>query len=124
MFPAPMNDLEPPAVSDAELTGAPLRVGVTGDIPPVDFVDASGVPAGYNVNLMNQIGALLGRPVSFVQITKGAALMALATNRIDILFWQEQALSEDVIAMVGDLSDSVFITDPYLKVSVTAIELK
>lgn len=113
---------EPPAVSEAELSGDPLRVGVTGDIPPVDFVDASGNPAGYNVNLMNQIGALLGRPVKFVQITKGAALTALATNRIDILFWQEQALSEDVIAMVGDLSESVFITDPYLKVSVTAIE--
>jgi len=115
---------ETPDVSEAELAGDPLRVGVTGDIPPVDFVDASGNPAGYNVNLMDQVGALLQRPIEFVQITKGAALTALATGRIDILFWQEQALSEDVIAMVGDLSDSVFVTDPYLKVSVTAIELK
>lgn len=115
---------EAPAVPEAKLEGDPLRVGVTGDIPPVDFVDASGNPVGYNVNLMNQVGALLGRPIEFVQINKGAAITALATNRIDILFWQEQAMSEDVIAMVGDLSKSVFITDPYLKMSVTAIEMK
>lgn len=73
---------------------------------------------------MNQIGALLSRPVELTQINKGAATTALVTSRINILFWQEQALSEDVMSMVGDLSDAVFLTDPYLEISVTAIEMK
>ncbi len=115
---------EPPAAPEAELTGETLRVGVTGDIPPVDYVDASGQPAGYNVNLMAHIGALLGRPIEFVLVGKGAAITALATGRIDILFWQEQALSEDIQGMVGDMSENVFVTDPYLSVNVTAVELK
>lgn len=115
---------QPPAVPEATLAGEPLRVGVTGDIPPVDYVDEAGNPAGYNVNLMQQIAAVLGRPVEFTQVNKGAAITALMTNRIDILFWQEQALSEEVSSMVGDLTSAVFLTDPYLEVSITAIELK
>lgn len=30
-------------------------VGVTGDLPPLDYVAADGVPAGFNVALMNAI---------------------------------------------------------------------
>lgn len=62
--------------------------------------------------------------MELTQINKGAATTALVTSRINILFWQEQALSEDVMSMVGDLSDAVFLTDPYLEISVTAIEMK
>ena len=115
---------QPPEVPQTEITGAPLLVGVTGDIPPIDYVDMAGNPAGYNVNLMAQIGAILGRKIEFVQVNKGAAITALATGRIDILFWQEQAVTDEMRALTGELSENVFVTDPYLTLSVTAIELK
>jgi len=115
---------QPPEAPQTETTGAPLLVGVTGDIPPIDYVDAAGNPAGYNVNLMAQIGAIIGREIEFVQVNKGAAITALVTGRIDILFWQEQAVTEEMRALTGELSDNVFVTDPYLTMSVTAVELK
>lgn len=115
---------EPPEVPEAQNTDRELKVGVTGDIPPVDYVDAMGRPSGYNVSLMRFIGEKIGASIAFVPITKAAAASALITGRIDVLFWQEQSLSSEITALVGALSDLVFITQPYLTLSVTALEQK
>lgn len=106
---------------DADKT---LYVGVTGDIPPIDYVDESGTPVGFNVNLMTEIGAYLGYRIEFVQLSKNAILAALASGRIDVVFWQEQSLSPEMLALLGVRSDAILSTDPYLIMSITAIELK
>jgi ABC-type amino acid transport substrate-binding protein len=101
-----------------------LYVGVTGDIPPIDYVDESGTPIGFNVNLMSAIGAYLGYNIEFVQLNKNAMVAALASGKIDVVFWQEQSLSPEMLALLGDFSDQIMSTDPYLILSITAIELK
>ena len=101
-----------------------LYVGVTGDIPPIDYVDENGTPIGFNVNLMSQIGAYLGYEVEFVQLSKNAIIAALASGKIDVVFWQEQSLSPEMLELLGVRSDSILSTDPYLILSITAIELK
>jgi ABC-type amino acid transport substrate-binding protein len=101
-----------------------LYVGVTGDIPPIDYVDASGTPIGFNVNLMSQIGAYLGYKIEFVQLAKNAIITALASGKIDVVFWQEQSLSPEMLELLGVRSDAILSTDPYLILSITAIELK
>jgi ABC-type amino acid transport substrate-binding protein len=101
-----------------------LYVGVTGDIPPIDYVDENGTPVGFNVNLMSQIGAYLGYKIEFVQLAKNAIIAALASGKIDVVFWQEQALSPEMLELLGVRSDAILSTDPYLILSITAIELK
>jgi ABC-type amino acid transport substrate-binding protein len=101
-----------------------LYVGVTGDIPPVDYVDESGTPIGFNVNLMSQIGAYLGYKIEFVQVLKNAIVAALASGKIDVVFWQEQSLSPEMLELLGVQSDQILSTDPYLILSITAIERK
>jgi ABC-type amino acid transport substrate-binding protein len=101
-----------------------LYVGVTGDIPPIDYVDESGTPVGFNVNLTSQIGAYLGYKIEFVQLSKNAIIAALASGKIDVVFWQEQSLSPEMLALLGVRSDAILSTDPYLILSITAIELK
>ncbi|MBN1777571.1 MAG: transporter substrate-binding domain-containing protein [Clostridiales bacterium] len=101
-----------------------LYVGVTGDIPPIDYVDESGMPVGFNVNLMSQIGVYLGYKIEFVQLSKNAIIAALASGKIDVVFWQEQSLSPEMLALLGVRSDAIISTDPYLIMSITAIELK
>jgi ABC-type amino acid transport substrate-binding protein len=101
-----------------------LYVGVTGDIPPIDYVDETGTPIGFNVNLMSQIGAYLGYKIEFVQLAKNAIIAALASGKIDVVFWQEQSLSPEMLALLGVRSDAILSTDPYLILSITAIELK
>jgi ABC-type amino acid transport substrate-binding protein len=101
-----------------------LYVGVTGDIPPIDYVDETGAPVGFNVNLMTEIGAYLGYKIEFVQLSKNAVMAALASGRIDVVFWQEQSLSPEMLELLGVRSDAILSTDPYLVMSITAIELK
>lgn len=101
-----------------------LYVGVTGDIPPIDYVDETGTPVGFNVNLMTAIGAYLGYKIEFVQLSKNAIIAALASGRIDVVFWQEQSLSPEMLALLGVRSDAIVSTDPYLIMAITAIELK
>ena len=62
-------------------------VGVTGDLPPLDYVAADGVPAGFNVALMNAIGEALDVSFTFVQVDADARLSALSSGKIDVIFW-------------------------------------
>ncbi len=62
-------------------------VGVTGDLPPMDYVAADGTPAGFNVALMNAIADKLGASFTFVQVEADARLSALSSGKIDVIFW-------------------------------------
>lgn len=62
-------------------------VGVTGDLPPMDYVAADGVPAGFNVALMNAIGEAMDVSFTFVQVDSEARLSALSAGKIDVIFW-------------------------------------
>lgn len=62
-------------------------VGVTGDLPPMDYVAADGTPAGFNVALMNAIADKMGVSFEFVQVEADARLSALSSGKIDVIFW-------------------------------------
>lgn len=121
MYQGEPADLPVPILPEDE---PPLRVGVTGDIPPIDYVDAAGRPAGFNVSLMHHLAAEMGRNVEFILLAKGAIVTALATEKIDIVFWQEQSLSDQVTSMVGLFSNGLYLTKPYLTLQVKALEKK
>ncbi len=62
-------------------------VGVTGDLPPLDYVAADGTPAGFNVALMNAIAEKKNVSFTFVQVDADARLSALSSGKIDVIFW-------------------------------------
>ena len=62
-------------------------VGVTGDLPPMDYVAADGIPAGFNVALMKAIGDVMDVSFTFTQVDAPARLSALSSERIDVIFW-------------------------------------
>ena len=62
-------------------------VGVTGDLPPLDYVAADGTPSGFNVALMNAISETMDLPFTFVQVEADARLSALSSGKIDVVFW-------------------------------------
>lgn len=72
------------AQEEAETT---YVVGVTGDLPPMDYVDADGTPAGFNVALMDAIAEKMDVSFSFVQVEADARLSALSSGTIDVIFW-------------------------------------
>lgn len=83
--------------------GETLRVAVTGDLPPMDYVTADGRPAGYNVAVLAELSQRLGVNIELVPITASARAMALASNQVDAVFWSRGCM-EAMEIVDGNLS--------------------
>ncbi len=78
-----LNRTETEKIDSAET----IRVGVTGDLPPIDYVDAAGIPAGYNTAVLAEISKRIGKNIELVSIESGARSLALAQGEVDVVFW-------------------------------------
>ena len=64
------NDPEP--VKFEHFDGADtIKIAITGDLPPIDFIAADGTPAGFNTAVLAEIGNLLRMNVEFVNVEAG-----------------------------------------------------
>lgn len=64
-----------------------IYIGVTGDIPPMDFVASNGKPAGFNVALLTEIANRAQVNFEMVQIESGARSIALSSGKVNAVFW-------------------------------------
>ena len=64
-----------------------LTVAVTGDLPPMDFVDAAGNPAGFNTALIAALSKKIDANFDIITIDSGARATALSSGKADIVFW-------------------------------------
>ena len=64
-----------------------IKVAVTGDMPPIDFIAADGTPAGYNTAVMAEIGKRLKKNIRLISVDTGGRSAALASERADVVFW-------------------------------------
>lgn len=79
---------EPKAVQPEHFDGAEtIKVAVTGDLPPMDYVAEDGTVAGFNTALMAEIGRRLGKNIEFTSIESGARALNLASRSVDVVFW-------------------------------------
>lgn len=115
---------DPPSVAIETFDGAePLKIGVTGDLPPLDLVLANGEIAGFNTAMLAEIGKRLHRNIQIVQIDSASRAAALASNNIDVAFWAVIPSSEDM-PMDIDKSEGVELSTPYFKDEIIHIQLK
>ncbi len=114
----------PPAVEIPMTDGADtIKVGVTGDLPPLDYVSADGKPAGFNTALLAEIAKRSGKNVEIVDIDSGARAAALSSKQIDVVFWVTVPTMEKVPADL-DKPEGVELSNPYFKDSVEHLQLK
>ena len=114
----------PPAVEIPMTDGAQtIKVGVTGDLPPLDYVSADGKPAGFNTALLSEIAKRSGKNVEIVDIDSGARAAALSSKQIDVVFWVTVPTMEKVPADL-DKPEGVELSNPYFKDSVEHLQLK
>lgn len=79
---------EPPAAKFQEFKGAEtIKVAVTGDLPPIDYIAADGRPTGYNTAILSEIGKRLRKNVRLISVDSGGRSAALASERADVVFW-------------------------------------
>ena len=105
----------PPAVEIPMTEGAnTIKVGVTGDLPPLDYVSADGKAAGFNTALLAEIAKRSGKNIELVQIESGARASALTSGQIDVVFWAVVPNLEKIPSDI-DKPDGVELSEPYFK---------
>lgn len=99
------------AVTPEKKEGAPtIRIGLTGSLPPFDYVSADGVPAGFNVAFANALGEKLGVNIELITVEVDARLTALVSEKIDVVFWMIVDGSAENLD-----TDGMCITQPHHK---------
>ena len=114
---------EPKAVKFQEFKGAQtIKVAVTGDLPPIDFIAADGTPTGYNTAILNEIGKRLKKNIRLISVDAGGRSAALSSERADVVFWYrntEGLATNRVKGLNGknikmkDSIDGVILSEPY-----------
>ena len=87
-----------------------VKAAVTGDMPPIDYVDAGGNASGFNTALLAEIGRRLKINIELVHIEAGARNAALSSGRVDLVFWYETAANG---AWKLDAPEGVILSRPY-----------
>ena len=125
------NELKAYIESDPETKELPkfdgektIKIGVTGDIPPMDFVAANGKAAGFNIALLAEIANRAQVNIEIVQIESGARAMALSSNKVDAVFWTKSATCTVCNATATEKIDGTIVTESYYSDYTASIRLK
>ena len=101
-----------------------IKIGVTGDIPPMDFVAANGKAAGFNIALLTEIANRAQVNIELVHIEADARAMALSSNKVDAVFWTKSATCTVCNATATEKIDGTIVTESYYSDYTASIRLK
>ena len=125
------NDLKAYIESDPEPKDLPhfdgaktIKIGVTGDIPPMDFVASNGKAAGFNIALLAEIANRAQVNFELVQIETGARPLALSSGKVDAVFWTRSVKCNVCDEMIYDKVDGTLITESYFSNNTASLKLK
>lgn len=87
-----------------------VRVAITGDLPPIDYVASDGKAAGFNTALLSEIAKKLKVNIRLVYTNTGARAASLVSGRSDVVFWYQLAEGSE---KEFDVPKGVIVSDPY-----------
>ena len=87
-----------------------VKIAVTGDMPPIDYIAADGTPVGFNTAILAEIAKRLKVNVELVSINAGARAAALSSGRADGVFW---FWYDKTTKTPRDVPEGVALTEPY-----------
>jgi len=101
-----------PTIEGAET----IKVVVTGDMPPFDYVTADGKAAGYNVALLSAISEKINKNIELVYANAGSRYIQLTSGKADVIFWARgEKYSETAeFSFANDLPEGMAVTDSYI----------
>ncbi|MBQ6806155.1 MAG: transporter substrate-binding domain-containing protein [Lachnospiraceae bacterium] len=103
-----------------------IKVAVTGDLPPLDFVAADGTPAGFNMALLAEIAKKANVNIEVVQVDTGARAAALTSGRADVVFWvnTNSCTVHGDIEKGSDIPEGTIVTEPYFTEPISFVTFK
>ena len=114
----------PPAIEIPKFEGAEtIKVGVTGDLPPLDYVTADGKAAGFNTAILAEIAKRLNKNIEIINIESGARAAALNSDQIDVIFWAIVPAGGNMPADI-DTPEGIELSTPYFNDEIAHLKLK
>ncbi len=105
--------------------GAPtVRIGVTGDLPRMDYIRADGVPAGFNTAVLAEISKRIKKNFLLLQIDSGARAVALLSGTIDVIFWAAVANDLKLMPAEFDRPAGMIFSEPYFSDRIVHVKIK
>ena len=101
-----------------------IKVGVTGDVPPMDFVAANGKAAGFNIALLTEIANRVKVNFELVHIETGARPMALSSGKVDVVFWTMSMTCNECGEKIYEKIDGTLVTETYCSANSARVMLK
>jgi len=118
----PVTDM--PKIDGAEI----IKVGVTGDLPPLDLILEDGTPAGFTTRMLEEIGRLANKNIEIVKIASDERATALTSKKIDVAFWvivpSENLEKSGNVPEKVDVPADLEISAPYYEDEIVHIALK
>lgn len=99
-----------PAAFDVFEGAETLTVAVTGDFPPIDFVDDGGAAAGYNTAMLAELGRRLHVNIKLLYVNAASRAAALMSGKADVVFWFKMLTGQDE---QFDIPEGIIVTAPY-----------
>ena len=113
-------NVDMPTFYDASL----IKIGVTGDLPKMDYVLPDGIPAGFNTAVLAEISRRIGKNFMLVQVDSGARAAALASGEVDVIFWSVMPEGMEGIPTGFDRPAGMIFTEPYFSDEIVYVRLK
>ena len=101
-----------------------IKVGVTGDVPPMDFVASNGKAAGFNIALLAEIANRAQVNIELVQVDTDARAMALSSGKVDAVFWTRSVTCKECNKTFAENIEGTLVTESYFSDTIAKIELK
>ena len=114
-----------PKVDMPTFYGAPvIKIGVTGDLPKMDYILPNGLPAGFNTAVLAEISRRIEKNFMLVQVDSGARAAALASGEVDVIFWSVFPEGTEGIPAAYDRPEGMIFTEPYFSDEIVYVRLK
>ena len=98
-----------------------IKVGISGDAPPLDYIAADGAPGGFNVAVLSEIGRRSNLNIELVTVNGGARFAALQSGKINAFLWHTTTQS---LAMTPSGTASFLQSEAYLTSRGAQVTLK
>jgi len=111
-----------PTIDGAET----IRVVLTGDIAPFDYVTPDGKAAGYNVALLSAISEKANLNIELVYTNSASRYLQLTSGKADVVFWAFGTSYSDSAEFdySADLPNGVAITEHYTEQPIWCVAKK
>lgn len=98
-----------------------IYIGVTGDLPPMDFVASNGKPAGFNVALLTEIANRAKVNIELVHVETGARPVAISSGKVDAVFWTKSLTCTECNESFYEDIPGTLVTESYFSDASAAV---